>query len=218
MTVVEERKVLETKVVMLGQTGVGKTSMVNRYVHGQFLGNTTATIGAAFMRKEVLVQGGAKVVLQLWDTAGQERFRSMAPRYYRNAHAALLVFDATDPSSLEKVKSWVKELQMHASNSMVLVIASNKSDLRDANPNGCVPYKQAQEYARQIGASLFQTSAKTGRGIDELFKHIAQRLLERSRDITGYIDGNDNEENVVLDEDAARPAQGSQKSQGSCCK
>jgi len=172
-----ELKALETKVVILGHTGVGKTSMVNQYVRGQFSGNTTATIGAAFMKKEVQVNNW-NITLQIWDTAGQERFRSMAPMYYRGAHAAILVFDVSSQETLDKVSGWVEELQGHANEDSVLVLAANKCDLRSVSPDTCVSLEKAQAYARTIGATVFETSAKTGRGVEELFDHVAKNLLK----------------------------------------
>jgi len=171
-----EGRVVETKVVILGHTGVGKTSMVNQYVRGQFSGNTTATIGAAFMKKEVHINNYT-ITLQIWDTAGQERFRSMAPLYYRGAHAAILVFDVTVPETLDKVSGWVEELQGHANDDSVIVLAANKCDLR-TNPETCVSPEKAAAYAKTIGATVFETSAKTGRGIEDLFDHVAKNLLK----------------------------------------
>jgi GTPase SAR1 family protein len=161
---------------------VGKTCLVHRFVRGAFLGPATATIGAAFMKKDVLV-GNQLVVLQIWDTAGQERFRSMvrmpacarrrhrrrrrlrltrsqASMYYRGAHAAVLVFDATQPA-LHEVENWVGELQQHVP-SCALVMAANKSDL--PVPEAAALQREASNFAAEIGAQLFATSAKTGQG------------------------------------------------------
>jgi small GTP-binding protein len=107
--------------MMLIKPGVGKTSLVNQYVRGQFEVNTVATIGAAFMKKDVVVNGW-NIMLQIWDTAGQERFRSMAPMYYRGAHAAILVFDVSQPDTLDKVEGWISELQGHASEDILIVV------------------------------------------------------------------------------------------------
>lgn len=101
----------------------------------------------------------------------------MAPMYYRGAAAAVLVFDATSPATLEKIDGWVAELQEHAGD-ILLFIASNKNDLRDADPEGAVPRAEAEAYAQEVGAALFETSAKTGRGIEELFISVGRRLLE----------------------------------------
>lgn len=181
MPMAAEDKTFQAKVVVLGNTGVGKTSMVNRYIRGHFTGNTTATIGAAFTKKDLRVNGW-NVVLQIWDTAGQERFRSMAPMYYRGAHAAILVFDATNPETLETVDGWVEELENHANAGLVMVIASNKSDMRDIDPTGCVPVSEAQAFSKEIGATLFQTSAKTGDGLEDMFMHVATTLLKKEEE------------------------------------
>jgi len=170
-------EVIETKVVILGPTFVGKTSMVNQYVSNQFSANPPATIGGAFIKKTVSV-GKRQVVLQLWDTAGQERFRSMAPMYYRGAHAAILVFDATTPTSLELVDSWAAELADHGNEDIVMVVAANKCDLMaEKEPGSCVDQKAADEFAKSISASLFYTSAKTGDGIGKLFKFLSEELV-----------------------------------------
>ncbi|RUS29142.1 ras family-domain-containing protein [Jimgerdemannia flammicorona] len=99
---------LEAKVVILGSQGVGKTSLVVRYIEKTFSPNCTATIGASFMAKKLSVDN-CKVRLQIWDTAGQERFRSMAPMYYRGAHAAILVYDITQEQSFLDMNSWVED-------------------------------------------------------------------------------------------------------------
>lgn len=169
-------KVIETKVVVLGTTGVGKTSLVNKYVRGQFPEHTTSTIGAVYMKKDVMVNNKTKVVLQIWDTAGQERFRSMAPMYYRGAHAAVLVFDVTDEKTLVKVEGWVDELQAHACDDLVLALAANKCDIKHKDSPAILA--DAQEYAKRIDAKLFETSAKKGTGIEELYTHVARALAE----------------------------------------
>lgn len=104
---------LDRKIVIVGPTDVGKTSITMRYCHGSFSTPTSATIGASFLQKRIIVGGdGAstrrKMTLQIWDTAGQERFRSMAPMYYRNAKAAILVFDLLNEATFEKIKEWLQ--------------------------------------------------------------------------------------------------------------
>lgn len=102
----------EFKVVVLGDKGVGKTSLVLRYMEGYFSDKQQSTVGAFFLTKNVTVQG-ARMKMQLWDTAGQERFRSMAPMYYRNAHAAVVCYDMTCEDSFVKAQSWVHELRQN---------------------------------------------------------------------------------------------------------
>ncbi|KPJ10644.1 Ras-related protein Rab-31 [Papilio machaon] len=148
-------KVIEAKIVVLGSQGVGKTSLVVRYIGKMFSRHISPTIGASFFTCNINL-AEARVKLQVWDTAGQERFRSMAPMYYRNANAALLVFDITCRASFAAVKSWVKELQSNAPGPLVLALVGNKADLAGAP---CVPATDAARYAAALGAPYTETSA-----------------------------------------------------------
>ena len=114
------------------------------------------------------------IKLQIWDTAGQERFRSMAPLYYRGAVAAILVFAVTDESSFDKLKDWVRELQSNIDEPLVLAIACNKADLAEQR---AVSFETAAQYAATIGALVYETSAKSSTGVDELFNEVARRLV-----------------------------------------
>ncbi|KAG9125970.1 hypothetical protein FRC07_005378 [Ceratobasidium sp. 392] len=119
---------LDAKVVIMGSAGVGKTSLVTRYVEERFAPQTTTTTGAFFHSKKVTVDG-TKVRLQIWDTAGQERFRSMAPMYYRGASAAILVYDITNASSFDDVKVWIDELKRNCDPDLLIFIVGAKADL-----------------------------------------------------------------------------------------
>lgn len=119
---------LDAKVVIMGSAGVGKTSLVTRYVEERFAAQTMTTTGAFFHSKKVTV-GGTKVRLQIWDTAGQERFRSMAPMYYRGANAAILVYDITSASSFDDVKVWIDELKRNCEPDLLIFIVGAKADL-----------------------------------------------------------------------------------------
>ncbi|KAG9094360.1 hypothetical protein FRC06_010885 [Ceratobasidium sp. 370] len=119
---------LDAKVVIMGSAGVGKTSLVTRYVEERFAPQTTTTTGAFFHSKKVTVDG-TKVRLQIWDTAGQERFRSMAPMYYRGASAAILVYDITSASSFDDVKVWIDELKRNCDPDLLIFIVGAKADL-----------------------------------------------------------------------------------------
>ncbi|KAI0299728.1 P-loop containing nucleoside triphosphate hydrolase protein [Multifurca ochricompacta] len=120
---------IDAKVVVMGNSGVGKTSLLQRYTHNKFdPKNTTSTTGAFFVAKKVTVNG-VKVRLQLWDTAGQERFRSMAPMYYRGANAALLLYDITNPASFQDVHGWLRELKKNCPTDLITYIVGSKADL-----------------------------------------------------------------------------------------
>ncbi|EJD01482.1 uncharacterized protein FOMMEDRAFT_30160 [Fomitiporia mediterranea MF3/22] len=120
---------VDAKIVVMGNTGVGKTSLLQRYTQNKFdPRNTTSTTGAFFVTKKVYVNG-LKVRLQLWDTAGQERFRSMAPMYYRGANAALLLYDITNAATFEAVRGWLEELKKNCPSDLIIYIVGSKADL-----------------------------------------------------------------------------------------
>jgi small GTP-binding protein len=208
------------KIVLLGDQNVGKTSIVLRYVEGTFSSDVTSTIGAFFLSKKINVSGNS-IKLQIWDTAGQERFRAMAPMYYRGADAAVLVVDVTDVNSFVTMKGWVDEL--HSNNmdkEIVLSIACNKTDLMKRK----VPKETVADYAKTVGAQVYDTSAKTGMGITNLFKATCEQLLLRqrkqffnsnsSRGLRGERDAANERRRVSLKFDT--PQRGGQDT-GSCC-
>ena len=164
------------KVVLLGDQNVGKTCIVLRYVEGTFGTDVTSTIGAFFLSKKVNINNN-NIKLQIWDTAGQERFRAMAPMYYRGAHAAILVFDVTSVNSFVTMKGWVSELidNLSPTDDIVLSIACNKSDRKKDRK---VSTEMIIDFARSVGAMVFETSAKTGGGVDELFKKTTIAMIK----------------------------------------
>jgi len=125
-------KSVQVKLVLLGEAAVGKSSVVLRFVSNEFQANKEPTIGAAFLTQKCRLEDRV-LRYEIWDTAGQERFHSLAPMYYRNAQAAVVVYDVTKATSLEKAKSWVKELQRQDNHNIVIALASNKVDIVQAS-------------------------------------------------------------------------------------
>jgi len=119
---------VQVKLVLLGEAAVGKSSVVLRFVSNEFQPNKEPTIGAAFLTQKCRLEDRV-LRYEIWDTAGQERFHSLAPMYYRNAQAAIVVYDITKATSLEKAKTWVKELQRQANPNIIIALAGNKIDL-----------------------------------------------------------------------------------------
>ncbi|CAD7702695.1 unnamed protein product [Ostreobium quekettii] len=162
------------KLVLLGEMGSGKSSLVLRFVKGQFFDYQESTIGAAFLTKPLPEYN---VKFEIWDTAGQERYHSLAPMYYRGAAAAIIVYDVTSADSFVRAKNWVKELQRTGNANMIMALAGNKADLvKGDSSSRQVPTEEARAYADEHGLYFVETSAKEATNVDELFEEIAKRL------------------------------------------
>jgi Ras-related protein Rab-5C len=164
-------KICQFKLVLLGESAVGKSSLVLRFVKGQFHEYQESTIGAAFLTQTVHLDD-TTVKFEIWDTAGQERYHSLAPMYYRGAQAAIVVYDVTNPDTFARAKTWVKELQRQASPNIVIALAGNKCDL----PTRAVNQEDAASYAEENNLLFMETSAKTAANVNEIFMAIAKKL------------------------------------------
>ena len=157
-------KTCQFKLVLLGESSVGKSSLVLRFVKGQFHEFQESTIGAAFLTQTVQIDD-TTVKFEIWDTAGQERYHSLAPMYYRGAQAAIVVYDISNKESFQKAQTWIKELQRQANPNIVIALAGNKLDLANKR---AVPFEEAKQYAEETGLLFMETSAKTGDNIDKV--------------------------------------------------
>ncbi|KAL1749027.1 ras family-domain-containing protein [Schizophyllum fasciatum] len=156
-------KSVQVKLVLLGEAAVGKSSVVLRFVSDEFQPNKEPTIGAAFLTQKCRLEDRV-LRYEIWDTAGQERFHSLAPMYYRNAQAAVVVYDITKAASLEKAKSWVKELQRQANPNIVIALAGNKVDLVQSagSSSGGGNSSESEDEADDATATPGETSAPDG--------------------------------------------------------
>jgi len=155
------------KVLIVGNGTVGKTSLVRRYCEGSFTSSRVATIGVDFQTKLVDLPGG-QVKLSIWDLAGQERFAVMRPGFYKGGRSAALVFDVTEPQTLEDLPRWREEL-LGVIPTVPTIVIGNKIDLERK-----VEMDKGREYAQSIGAPYVETSAATGDGVPQFFESLAR--------------------------------------------
>ena len=160
------------KIVLIGESGVGKTSIIYQFIDKNFLYDQQATIGGTFATKKVKCSNGKILKLEIWDTAGQEQYRSVTKMFYKDANAAILVYDITSKNSFDGLKNyWVKEVKDSSQRNVILVILGNKSDLFDKEQ---VDNEEASAFAKELNALFFTTSAKDSITINKLFLKIAE--------------------------------------------
>ncbi|XP_078049329.1 RAS oncogene family member Rab21 [Augochlora pura] len=201
------------KVVLLGEGCVGKTSVALRYVEDTFNAKHLSTLQASFLNKKLTING-KKVNLAIWDTAGQEKFHALGPIYYRMSNGAILVYDITDEDTFQKVKNWVKELKKMLGSEISLAIAGNKMDLEK---DRSVAIEEAEEYAKQVGAMHFHTSAKLNQNIKEMFLELTRRMIQHADEVeqkSTLTRTSSTRRNVVVVEDEAEETE---PVKSSCC-
>ena len=166
------------KVVLLGDSGVGKTCIISRYISGAFDQNSPSTNGASYASKIITFENmnNKQISLDIWDTAGQEKYKSLTKFFYKDAAAAILVYDITQKVSFENMKNyWYGQLQEFGSKNIILGVAGNKCDMYDKEE---VNENEAKQFAEKIGAFFGITSAKNNTGINELFMNAANKFVD----------------------------------------
>ena len=177
-----EEQTIKCKEVLLGKSGVGKTSIISRYTTNVFKESLMTTPGANFITKKVNFPKANKTIkFEIWDTAGQERYRSLAKVFYNNASACILVYDITNKDTFNDIVNyWIPELKENAPKDTILALAGNKSDLyleEQVNDN------EGKNLAKNINAIYLRTSAKLNSSIDELFNNIGNKYLNPEMEI-----------------------------------
>ncbi|KAF8937824.1 small GTPase [Dissophora ornata] len=200
------------KVVLIGDSGVGKSNLVSRFTRNEFNLESKSTIGVEFTTRSIQVD--AKTIkAQIWDTAGQERYRAITSAYYRGAVGALLVYDIAKHATYENVGRWLKELRDHADTNIVIMLVGNKSDLRHLR---AVPTDEAKQFATENGLSFIETSALDSSNVElsfqriltEIYRIVSNKALENSGDVIRPTGG----ETINVN-----PASGDANAAGKCC-
>jgi len=176
------------KLLLIGDSGVGKTSVLFRFSDDAFNSTFISTIGIDFKIRTIEL-GDKKIKLQIWDTAGQERFRTITTAYYRGAMGILLVYDITNEKSFENIKTWIKNIEQHASADVEKMILGNKCDMEDKRK---ISTAQGEQLAKEYNVKFMETSAMNRTNVERAFTEIASDIKQKmdSRDVAPISDPN----------------------------
>ncbi|KAK6120014.1 hypothetical protein DH2020_046254 [Rehmannia glutinosa] len=161
------------KVVLIGDSAVGKSQILSRFARNEFSLDSKATIGVEFQTRTLVIEHKS-VKAQIWDTAGQERYRAVTSAYYRGAVGAMLVYDITKRQTFDHIPRWLEELRAHADKNIVIILIGNKSDLED---NRAVPTEDAKEFAQKEGLFFLETSALEATNVEEAFLTVLTEIF-----------------------------------------
>ena len=177
------------KIMVLGESKVGKTSLIKRYTKDQFGGVYLTTVGMDFQDKIIEIED-KKVRLQIWDTAGQERFRNVTKSYFQSSQGLVLVYDITDRESFEKLNFWVDNIKNNAPENAKFILVGNKCDLANERK---VSYEEGENYAKNLNIKFFEASARDGTNVNELFFYLANEIYQDNK-----LKGNNNSNNGLI--------------------
>ena len=163
------------KILLLGDAGVGKSSIILRYTKNEFNAKMVSSIGVDFKTKDIIVND-KRVKLQIWDTAGHERFRTITTSYYRGAHGIVTVFDLTDRESFEHIGKWLDEINKYAKENVMRFLIGNKSDLVDKRQ---VQYEEARALSNRLNIYYVETSAKNNINVSDFFQIATKNYLNK---------------------------------------
>lgn len=204
------------KVVLIGDSGVGKSNLLSRFTRNEFNLESKSTIGVEFATRSIQVDGKT-IKAQIWDTAGQERYRAITSAYYRGAVGALLVYDIAKHLTYENVERWLKELRDHADSNIVIMLVGNKSDLRHLR---AVPTDEARAFAEKNNLSFIETSALDSTNVEEAFKNILTEIyrIVSQKQIADRAAHDESPGNNVVDISVPPTTDGQKPSKLQCCQ
>ncbi|KAG8003554.1 Ras-related protein Rab-11B, partial [Nibea albiflora] len=203
-------------IVLIGDSGVGKSNLLSRFTRNEFNLESKSTIGVEFATRSIQVDGKT-IKAQIWDTAGQERYRAITSAYYRGAVGALLVYDIAKHLTYENVERWLKELRDHADNNIVIMLVGNKSDLRHLR---AVPTDEARAFAEKNTLSFIETSALDSTNVEEAFKNILTEIyrIVSQKQISDRSGNDESPGNNVVDISLPPTSDGQRGSKLPCCQ
>ena len=161
------------KILLLGDTSVGKTCFLLKYTDNKFQIKHMSTIGLDYRVKSITLKSGKPVKLQLWDTAGQDRFRAITKSYYKSANGVILIYDITSIQTFDNVKTWISQIKEQSSQDIVIYIVGNKTDMEEERK---IKTEEGKKLADEYGFPFIETSAKSGLNINETFEDIVEKI------------------------------------------
>ena len=164
------------QLLIVGDSTVGKTSILNRYTNGDFNKHYLATVGLDFFKKDEIFDGKT-VRIKIWDTAGQERYKALTQGYFRNAEGIMIVYDVSNSTTFDDLKYWIQSVKTHINvenDNVPVIIIGNKIDIFERE----ISKEQAEKFSKEQKFEYFETSAKNGKGVDECIRHLIKKVLK----------------------------------------
>ena len=175
---IKNLEVFEYKIILVGDPGVGKTSIMTKFVSNEFQNTYLSTIGVEFKSKEIHINNNTCARLKIWDTCGQEKFRAITRQYFKNSEGVFVVFDLTNKETTKKLDIWMKDIKDNIDNDYFIFLIGNKSDIKDRD---LTIAEEAKQFAINKKINYYEVSAKTGSGIYNIFEKMASKLINKKK-------------------------------------
>lgn len=189
---INDKTIMKTyKIMLLGEAAVGKSSIMYRYTQNSFTNNTLGTAGIDFKKKEIEIDNN-KIKIVLYDTAGHERFRNVANNYCKGAHGVVLVYDLSDEKSISNISSWLVDIYKNVDKGVPVILVGNKCDIEERK----ITEEEGLELSKKYGLLWIETSAKTGKSVEETFKILIDEILKKESE---YIKMEKDEKKLLTD-------------------
>ena len=175
---IKNLEIFEYKIILVGDPGVGKTSIMTKFVSNEFQNTYLSTIGVEFKSKEIHINNNTCARLKIWDTCGQEKFRAITRQYFKNSEGVFVVFDLTNKETIKKLDIWMKDIKDNIDNDYFIFLIGNKSDVKERD---LTIAEEAKQFAINKKINQYEVSAKTGSGIYNIFEKMASKLINKKK-------------------------------------